>query len=217
MLESLESLDLVLFAGDAFSSRLIEAFEAKTVPSYQGSYFSHVALVVKSDILPTVYGKPLEPGRAYIYESTMSGLLNDGVKNVAGEAFFGTQVRDLEQVIKAYTGMDPDNKVAFVRLRPEWRARVKRGLFQEVFQETIGVRYQMNPVSLCCAGCRFRSRAIRKIYETLTFSKHWMFCSELVAHVYLKLGLFSDETDPELVLPQDFAYLPHLLTELQFL
>ncbi len=44
----------------------------------------------------------LKPGEKYVWESTMSGPLADGVRNVNHKSFLGVQLRNLDEVIREY-------------------------------------------------------------------------------------------------------------------
>lgn len=95
-------LDLVLFAGKDFVSSTIRKLQNKKL---QIGDFSHVGVVVSSDILPHV--KQLQPGEWYVWESTSSlrlpGFENE-VPDVFGNHKLGVQIRNLKKVLDIYNG-----------------------------------------------------------------------------------------------------------------
>ena len=97
-------LDLIAFRGGDIISDLIATLESHEVGI---GAFSHVGMVVTSEILPScmVNGKEfyLAPDRVYVFESTFTydiPHITDGVPDVTtGHGEFGVQLRDLEDVI----------------------------------------------------------------------------------------------------------------------
>lgn len=56
---------------------------------------THVGLIVRDDVFPAA------GGQVYVLESTMGGVLNDGVKEFRNRTKFGVQLRKLEEVLDA--------------------------------------------------------------------------------------------------------------------
>lgn len=56
---------------------------------------THVGLIVRDDVFPAA------GGQVYVLESTMGGILNDGVKEFRHKTKFGVQLRKLEEVLDA--------------------------------------------------------------------------------------------------------------------
>lgn len=56
---------------------------------------THVGLIVRDDVFPAA------GGQVYVLESTMGGVLNDGVKEFRNKTKFGVQLRKLEEVLDA--------------------------------------------------------------------------------------------------------------------
>ncbi len=161
------------------------------------SRFTHCGVVVRGEDIPAGT-RHHRPGAVYIFESVASGPLpeSDGVRNVDGQAFLGVQLRDLDKVVAAYDA-DASTRIAWCKLS----ASPDRGRWPAIFQHYNGVRYDVCPLSVfasafpclrpfrCCGG-----------------ATDWMICSELVAHVYVDLGLM--EVTPENVVPADFFQKP---------
>lgn len=204
---NLKSLDLVLFDGGDQVADLIKYVEKKTSrrTGWAGKY-SHCGIVVKSDILD----HPLvRPNKVYVFESTMSGKLTDGVLNVQGESFLGAQLRDLSEVVQAYDKPN-STKIAICHLKQDIRnslpePSVLSHQFTQLFNRLNGTRYDALPWNLlaaafkCLRGCR---NALDK--EVPQQLQQWLFCSELVATVYKELGIFPEHIDPRDVMPTDF-------------
>lgn len=208
----LQPFDLLLFNGGDFISDFISYVQAKNLPDKTGGLvkpgaFSHVGMVVTSDILD----HPLvKPGTVYVFESTMSGKLGNGIDNIEGRAFFGVQLRNFDELMPAYDKPN-DTSIAFAHLMynpwihasPEERVRIK-ARFTDLFDRLNGTPYNANPYSLLAAifPCL---RKERKKIEDLFGTKKWLFCSELVATVYKEFGIFPRDINPENIVPMDFV------------
>lgn len=224
-------LDLMFFRGTDLANGMICAVSQITTGENR---FSHVGLIVNSEILPTV--KELQPGKWYIWESTTSatsGIMANFVDNtpniITGKGKFGVQIRDLEALTYSYT--KDGGEMAWARLKnnPWTNAKNKKErhlLISKIssIQELLGDRtYDANCLSLLGAGfpcCRKpRDRMAKfvadgeEILVSWNFYKKstnnqgmggWLFCSEMVATVYQDLGLIDDDKDPQDVIPVDF-------------
>ena len=203
--------DLVLFAGSDFVSSLIRHLENKLahVPKrgIAAGAFSHVGIVVTSEILdhPNVH-----PGKLYVWESTMGGKLGCGVKDVDGNTFFGTQLRDLDELAPRYL-KSKKSKIAIGRLikNPlsgivdlEDRGYIKE-VFTRIFNRYNAIPYDINPFSLLGSALP-PLRDVRDASEDVLHTKRWMFCSEMVAQVYKDLGVLPGSLDARDVIPMDF-------------
>lgn len=199
----LRSFDLVLFSGDDSVSDLIKYLEYKQLKKPTSGDFSHVGMIVKSDILnhPNV-----EPGKVYVWESTMSGRLTDGILDVEGESFLGVQLRDFDAVIAAYD-LANDTRVAYAHLTDNpldsHDPELVRGQFTKLFNDLNGTRYDLNFVDLMSALYPVL-RPFRSCCPCSAVSSDWLFCSEMVALVYKQMGIFPDAVNPRNVVPTDF-------------
>ena len=202
-------LDLLLFRGDDLVSNVI--LELQENANGEGS-FSHAGLIVTSECMPFV--EELKNGRLYVWESTMSmslGGITDGVPDVeSGHGKLGVQIRDLEDVVCSYT--KDDAYVAWCRLVPNpWNER-SPGHIDNVIENMRSCHkdygskmYEINPLSLLASiiPCLrpFRN-ALEKDEDQL--EQDYVFCSELVALVYRRMGILDDKIDPSNVVPMDF-------------
>lgn len=221
-MEKYKPLDIVLFGGSDFVSDFIKWVTLKKITdslqykivteSDQDSekykhivVFSHVGLLVDSTILkhPRV-----EPGKMYVFESTMSGSLGeDGVKNIEGKSFLGVQLRNFDKVVKEYLKASK----AYIAVAPLTQ-KVRNGLpqgtrmirkFTKIFHKYNGVRYDASPLELSSAVCA-PCRCFRDCFSTNICSNKWLFCSELVAAIFRDLAIFLPKTIVNNVVPMDF-------------
>lgn len=213
-------LDIVLFGGGDFVSDFIKWVTLKKItdnPQYkiltesdQDSekykhiiVFSHVGLLVDNTILKH---PNLEPGKMYVFESTMSGSLTDGVKNIEGKSFLGVQLRDFEKVVKGYLSTS-GTYIAVAPLTQKVRNGLPQGarmvhMFTKIFHKYNGVKYDASPLELSAAVCT-PCRCFRDCFSRVCSNK-WLFCSELVAAVFRDLGVFLPKTIVNNVVPMDF-------------
>jgi len=203
----IQPLDLITFRGGELVSDMI-AFMEK-VQLGDGSW-THVGLVITSDIVPIKNGIP---GKLYVWESTMSGSLGDGVNNIElGKGTFGVQIRDLEDVIDKYDN-DAKTKIGWAKLvnnplikkdtdtDDEYNNRVnmiKKVLIQ-FHKDTNNTTYDYNCCNLfsalfqCCSSCK----------GCLSNQSDKYFCSELVADIYKKIDIIKSTIDPETITPME--------------
>jgi hypothetical protein len=187
-------LDMIFFHGGELISKIIHIMEKLTVGS--GEY-THVGCVVNDELLPDC---GLEHGQWYVWESTFSSkLFKSGDIGVLGTegGHFGPQLRKLDKVVPAYLSKQ-GTAMALGKLRGNpWldvsmRPRIIKK-FRKVFNEYNDIRYDYNPISL-----------LGSIIKPLRTHNDKLFCSELVAVVYVKLGILPADVDPAGVIPMDF-------------
>lgn len=205
-------LDLVMFRGGDFVSDIIRYLEKRKGNKISSSGyniesddFSHVGTVVSREILDD---PRLEPGKLYIWESTMSGRLTDKVYNMEDKSYLGVQLRDLDEVVNSYDS-DPSTRIAFCPIKEEYinmwneeRVLLKQR-FTGLFNKYNGTRYDANLYSLTSSMFKCL-RPKRDKVEDVTGTEEWLFCSEMVAMVYKELGFFSGNVEPKNVVPMDF-------------
>lgn len=188
----IQPLDLILFQGADFVSQTLLRKELKTPNN-----FSHVGLVVTSDILPDV--KALIPGRLYVWESTIANSLP------------GLQIRDLEEVITAYTAT-PGVKVAWGHLQKNpWRLTASKQALIETMKGHYDKYTQKirdaQPTTCCwCRPKNLLSPLDIQGHTLLTSHKqtNWLHHPELSALIYHGFGILPVEKDPQDFTPVDF-------------
>lgn len=196
--------DIILFRGGEPVSDAIAFVEKLFVG--QGDW-THVGMIITTDIIPIKNGKP---GKLYIWESTMSGDLGDGVNNVeTGDGFFGVQIRDLEQVINKYDN-DEDTKIAWCRLinnpilKKETESESDYEVRMKVVKDDILNFYKKHNNTTYDYNCLNLASAVYDHVPKCGKNKKF-FCSELVTAIYQILGLIPKELDPELMSPVEFV------------
>jgi len=221
--EQIKPLDIIFFKGGEKISSAIRFIQQVTLGvQHKSDVWSHCGLVISREI----YDDPrLLKGKLYLVESTLSGKLNDGIKNIDNKSFFGVQIRDLGQLAKKYTKLSssspPDKKkknagIGWARMRDNpFRDDSKEGVkrrkqikcqFTKIFpQRWEGIRYNINLISLGASVWPFLKPVKWLIlkFEVLD-SSEWMFCSEVVFDILQVFKFYDPHFDPSAVLPQDF-------------
>jgi hypothetical protein len=194
----LRDFDLVLFSGGSTgASGLIEWLEKRRVGA---GTFSHVGMIITSKSLPF---QGLEDGKLYIFESTQSGKLTDGVLNIEGESYLGSQIREFDQVMKGYDS-NPNSAIAVRRLINNPLDTMELSNVKAIMSFLYGKynhrRYEVDIFQLFEAMIpKLRVFRSKKIENT------FIFCSQLVATVYKGFGLVSKNCNPGDVVPMDFV------------
>jgi hypothetical protein len=229
-LSMVRPLDLIVFRGRDEVSHLIRGLEAATTGNGE---VSHCELAITMEWCSRI--KPLDkfeikPHQLLSWGSTMSGSLNDGAVNIeTGAGTFGVQFRDLEGLVRHYLAK-PNVNVGLCRLldnptcqrqgeTPEAyyeRSLVLKRQLCIAYDKHNGRVYNANPLALLGAMFpqvrRVRDGANEVISRFIDVNK-WLFCSELVATVYIEAGIIDDKTDgiedgrvldPADILPVDF-------------
>lgn len=225
----IKPFDIISFKGADAVSSIISSFQKYFLGSDE---VSHVGMVVTSEILPyyTINGaqKFLDSEEIYVFESTIPyniGLnLEVSPDVLTGQGQMGVQIRKLKDVVLSYT-KDGKSSVAWCKLigNPfnDNNKDFLSIMFQEIFHEYYNRMYDLSFISLASAIFpKMRGiRAVRdfiyynlyKLSNYLGFSSQeslgplgWQFCSELMANIYIELGIIDPSTDPRNVVPVDF-------------
>ena len=194
----IKPLDLVFFRGKNLVSRAISKIE--DVALSKSKSFSHVGIVVNTDCFPITNG---EPGRLYIWESVLSGGCYDQVPDVqTGKCFFGSQIRDLADVLYACSR---NNDTVFVAsLSHKIDLPSSRSHLEEAYRKFHHLKYDCNLSHCCkaiCSACCVR--CYKCICACDTRSAKRVFCSELVVSILQVLGVIAKDLDPETIAPME--------------
>lgn len=203
--DRLKPFDVIFFRGHAVFSKIVRLLEKHGNKKSIAGEFSHVGMVVTSEILdhPLVL-----PNKKYILESTLGGVFEGGVMNIEGKTCIGVQLRDLDAVVNEYDKNDKTciawgdllyNPVVYAEPL-EVRQR-----FTIFFNEYNGKMYDMNLCSMMSSVFECL-RPYRKVVETLCNTQDWYFCSEIVALAYKIMGIYPSYVNEKDVLPRDIAY-----------
>ena len=106
-------------------------------------------------------------------------------------------------VVNSYLSSGQDTRIAIAHLKPEIREKIVNVWFTDYFNMINNTRYDANAYSLFASVFKcLRKR--RDAIERMLGTDDWLFCSELVAHVYKTIGIFPAEVEPKDVLPMDY-------------
>ena len=200
--KNIRPFDLVLFRGSDFVSSAIRRMsKAEMGGRYEAGQFSHVGMIVTRDVLDI---PELEPGKLYVWESTVSGKLGGDVTNIDGKAFLGVQIRDFDAVMRSYDN-SPKTAVAYSSLIANPIDSMPccciKTRMEDLYQTNNGKVYEIN-ISDLFAAMFPKLRFIRSRILTDKF----LFCSELVTLIYNSMRVFKETNiRPENVVPADFV------------
>lgn len=198
-------LDLIVFRGGECVSDMISKVEKKFLGNGE---WTHVGIVVTTDIINIKNGIT---GKLYVWESTMSGQLGDGVNDIElQKGKFGVQIRDLAEVIDHYD-KDINTKIGWCPLinnpfikreneiEEEYIKRIEslKLILNQFHKEKGHLTYDYNLCNLCSTVCCTCTRARRCVCGR----SNKMFCSELVATIYELVGVMPKLVDPERIAP----------------
>ena len=215
IVDQMETFDMIAFRGSDFVSNSIAAIEREM--DGDGS-FTHVGMVVRARDLHK--DSPIyDQEKIYIFESTASGNLVDGVPAVDdGKGHLGCQMRDLCRVVPAYDVSSLKTRMAWLPLQPELRPpqALRSEMLERILVKYNNIRYAASFIDLAAAALPFM-RGIRdnfvfrharnflfEIFCCGAKPSTWLFCSELVANIYFDIGVFPDCVNPADVMPMDF-------------
>jgi len=216
----IKPFDLIGFRGGDYASRIVQILEKEQLGMGE---FSHVGMVVTSDILEKAGNIILQPNKLYVFESTYS-LQSEVPDVVTGKGMVGVQLRDFEEIVTHYITTDKE-RIAWCKLInnpyefPANRIRLKE-IFTELFNRYHDTIYDISAIDLLASiisatrGLRDISDNITdKIFQALEWThlidnqlkpSEWQFCSELVITIYQKIGVVPQEINAKNVIPMDF-------------
>ena len=183
-----ESIYVVFFSSKDFVSRSIRNLE-KIWFRKRKNIFSHVGLLFHESILDKQSKMKIckPPKESFlVLESTLSGPLNDNVKNTCNRVKFGVQVRRFSDLIKSYR--ESKGKIAVCKIK---NLHSKGDIFNQTLKEYLDKRYEMILTNLLTVHFPIHS----PVY------KGSVFCSELVCLILQRLGLISKELIPKKISP----------------
>lgn len=217
--DMIKPFDLIAFRGGDFISDLISFVQEKYIGV---GNFTHVGMAVTRDILPS-----LPDDDIYVFESTCSyEYITDGVPDIKSKkGVLGVQLRNLKDVISNYI-KDEKTKIAWCKLinNPydnENNRESLKNIFIEQYEKYNSKFYEVSAISLLSAVFP-ELRELREIKDDFfdsifgfiswfkdepkikTSPSGWQFCSELVANIYKKIRIISENFDSKNVIPVDF-------------
>lgn len=213
--DKMKPLDMIIFKGSDIVSDTIRYFEKVKLGNGE---WSHVGIIINTDVMPSI--KNGVKGRLYIWESTASGSLaidSDGAVDIESDkGVFGVQIRDLEHVIETYDS-HPKTKIGWCVLKnnpidkrddetiDEYNLRfnIITNILDEYHIQEYHRFYDLSIIDLLAGLFPFFRKIRDRKHAVLPYAKNWLFCSELVANVYVKVGVLDPSIDPQDVVPVD--------------
>lgn len=209
--QQIRSFDLIAFGGQGLRSD----------PHYSIDDFSHVGMVVTSEILPNckinnniIY---LNPGNIYILESPIEYNLDIVPHLIMGEGKMCVRLIDLKEVTSSSSRVAwcklINNPLDRIHNESEECLKSRCEIISQRFRDIFST-YQMDLISLSASSFPFLHKVIDIIYYLLTIKKDdgyddWQFCSELVANIYQAFDIIPEHIDPKNIRPEDFFGLDH--------
>jgi hypothetical protein len=177
----LQTGDLILMEGIHLSSRCIELLE--------GSTFSHVGIIVRSEDIDLDFGE----NKLLLWESDTPTPVKDVIKGIAKS---GPMLVDLSERLKYNFTHGEDSKCSIRQLHTQ-----RDDAFKERFKKLIPT---IHDSVFPDTWHEFLNPTKGRLFHKKT-SLDTMFCSELAAYTYIKLGLLSDIHPVNSYLPVDFS------------
>lgn len=199
--DQLKPFDIIVFRGTEFVSDTISLFEKLFLGNGD---WTHVGIVITSDF---VKFKNSVPNKLYIWESTMSGPLSDGVDNIeTGKGDFGVQIRNLEKVIDKFD-KNTNSKIGWCQLinnpinkkenesDDDYNSRILilKQKLQEFYFKHGNDLYDFRLSSLL--------KSLISNFPQIGHNDHMFFCSELVTKIFEIIGIIDSDIDPETMAP----------------
>jgi hypothetical protein len=201
----IKPFDLIFFRGGDFISDIIANVQNK---SFGNGEWTHVGLVLTRDILK-FKGKK---NNIYVWESTMSGKMGDGVNNIYNKGHFGVQIRDLDSVIEGYL------KVKKTKIG--WCKLINNPFDKKENESDILYQKRISNIKKIIKNFYYKNKNSSYDYTLKTFLKtifprlskikfinkilhtdNKYFCSELVAEIYKQINVLDETIDPENIAP----------------
>jgi len=179
---------IVFFSSSQIISSAIKLSEKLYLDNVR---FSHTGLLVYSKNFEDdiILNNCISKEGWYVLESTLSGRLNDGIRNTCGKTVFGVQIRDFDRISKQYET---------IAVRDIKSTLGNRKCINEFIRFYGGYSYETNPINLLTV----HHNAIESFHF---FGKKNVFCSELV-FLFLQ-SLHPFKRNPKKVSP-NFLLLP---------
>ena len=178
--EYLKTGDIVLMKGRYISSHVIEAFE--------GSEYSHTAIIVLAKDLGITNSEDV-----LLWESNVQTDIKDVILNKPKS---GPQLLNFHEKVLYDLENKLDSKVAIRHVYSDNYAPIIKGIKLSI--EEVHSAVFPNLYHECHDPLEGRFKNIQTPYDTI-------FCSELVAFTYIKMGLLSSINPTNSYFPVDFS------------
>ena len=204
--------------------------------NHDGEY-THVGFCIKGQSFAFDKNPPwFKEDRLYILEATISGVCGS-VTDVEGRGGLCVQLRDLDEVVKQYDHTT-ENYTAWQSLTDEFHPKeldFHSTQLQKEYDHYRGLYYDVDVIDLLAAAFpAVRNLRDNTIIQGVTnflgrlcfglkrssstddpkslpydnYCQNWQFCSKLISHMYVDLGIFSNLVDPADIMPTDLVVEP---------
>lgn len=205
-LSSVQPFDLIVFRNTGLVGKIISFVEWVSCGAGE---ISHVGCIINRDVCPLI----TMPGN-FILESNIDLGRGAAPDARTGEGTLGVQIRNLETVVRSV--IEGGGEIGWCKVKNNpWvlagddeaakdKIRWEVSRFYFTYAHAL---YDLNPFSLLGGAFPFMRKARDKIVKRMRFlNMHkWMFCSELVAMLYIKVGILNiDPDNAQNVIPVDF-------------
>ncbi len=195
--DEMKSFDILMFRGSDMISDTIADIQ-------KNNSFTHIGLIVNSDVLPEF---SLKPNRLYILESTYSyeiiGMNNGPPDSLTGEKYFGVQLRDLEDVCKSYIHNEK-TKIAWYSLQNTPTIKNFGPIFKQYHKRPF-LNQTILPIDFKSITPDLMVMAKSMINATLlqTVLKGSFSCVNLVISLYQDLKIVNTPINNSILYPMD--------------
>lgn len=191
---NIEPLDIIFFQGSVFVSDIIMFAEDIT---FGNGEWSHVGIVVNTDIIPIHNGKP---NTLYILESTKSDNQDPNIET--DKPFYGVQFRELHSVVDDY--IKAGGKVGIGKLiQNPYLQHDKLDFIKEKFEyvrtHLIGKTYDFIDLFVPALPQRFMQFICPWFFKK--DNEKCIFCSELVFRILQLLDLYPADDNAKFFAP----------------
>jgi hypothetical protein len=174
--------DIILFEGNGFFSQLVKCCS--------NSEFSHIGIIVKGEDIPK-YTKKKE--KFYLLHSNKSSVpIKDIISN---DNVSGVQINDLKENLESYNGF-----LYYRELLRKDGTSVNFINIEKYIEKIADKPYEVNYLEMLFAVFDGNSCCLNS--ENLNS----LFCSELVAYIYLKYHILRNDLPSNEYIPSDFSY-----------
>lgn len=183
--------DIILFCGNGWFSSIIQCFTR--------TEYSHIGMIIRGKSIPGIISKIDEdykdPDDLYLFHSN-KGPISDIPDIISGLIKDGVQLNSLNDILECYNGSYYYRSL----IRPEKTRQINTERLELIIDQNKKKSYENDYIEMMkasvdgCGCCCQNSRA-----------PAYLFCSELVALIYKKLGIVSSTTIENEYIPNDFS------------
>lgn len=198
---------LAFFSTNGYIAPIIKLWEACWTGKNKKNdvLYNHVGLIFHASKLTqdqiNLYN--LNKDEYYIFESVLSGILNDGVKDTLGQTHFGVQLRSLNEVKKA---IQLRNKKSFVDIIPLSKMTCISKAVTRYHSRSYDTSLE-TLLTIHLPNINFKKRKYRYDDKNIPLN---FFCSDLIIRVLQDCGHADKSIDPKKVSPNTIFDLINL-------